>query len=292
MQERGRLGDPMSPLRLASAVAILVALLGLVTWAIGRAGDWTPSLLLATIPVLAIAFSVGTALLASQQRLVDAVDEARAELAALHGELEMQQHDIENADHDIKRTSAALGAAVHALEREGTSPEIAMAISGQLDTLRQLLRPPRSTRLESVPLSDLVAPIENFAALHGLEVRADLSEDVHAELDVSKAIQILQNLIDNARKYAGGSPIEVWDESEGPIVRIIVEDRGPGIGGDPEAMFQPGARTSSSAQGFGMGLAVSRRLAEAMQGALWYERRAGRGARFVLKVRRSGGSEP
>ena len=285
LEAKGRLGEPPPPLRLATAVAVLVALLGILTWGIGRSGAWTPSLILAAIAVVAIAFAVGGAVLAWQQRVVGALDDARAELAAMHVELETLQRDLETAGHDVKRTAAALGAAVHALERDGMSPEILGAISGQIEALRQLLRP-HMVDLQPVPLSALAPPLESFAALHGVHLQVELPGDVVAELDPAKTSQILQNLIDNARKYAPGSPIGIRTELEGPVAKILVEDDGPGIGGDPEGLFLPGVRDPSAAQGFGMGLATSRRLAEAMGGALWYEGAGDRGARFVLKVQR------
>lgn len=283
LDAQGWIGDPPRPMALAVAIAALVALLGLTTFAIGRSGSGTPFLLGAAIGVFGIAVAVGGALVASQYQTMGQLDEARAELIAIHAELEAMRRDVAASYHDAKAITAAMGAAVHALQKDGDNGEIATALTTQLDTLRRLMAP-RSSDLEVLHLRSLVAPIEAFAALHQLEVTCDLPAEARVLAHPAKATQILQNLIDNARKYAPGSPITVRHTSAGPSHRIIVEDDGPGLEGDEESAFLPGVRVESAAQGFGMGLAVARSLAEGMHGALWYERRPGGGSRFVLKL--------
>ena len=66
----------------------------------------------------------------------------------------------------------------------------------------------------------------------GLEVRADGGFVVLADEDAVKAILI--NLLDNAAKYAPGSPVEVVVERGGCGVRVAVMDRGPGL--SPEGL--------------------------------------------------------
>jgi signal transduction histidine kinase len=104
-------------------------------------------------------------------------------------------------------------------------------------------------------------------------------------VDPAGIIQILRNLIDNARKYAPGSPVRFSCEPAGPFTRILIDDDGPGIAAESaETLFQSGVRGGSTEQGSGRGLAVARRLAEDMQGSLWFESRPEGGARFVLKL--------
>ncbi len=108
--------------------------------------------------------------------------------------------------------------------------------------------------------------------------------------DVSYLRQLLSNLLSNARKYGGGQPIDVIAEPEGAAVCIRVADRGPGIQpGDEERIFELFYRsplTSGGRAGAGVGLFVCRRLAEAMEGRVWAEPRAGGGTVFVVELPR------
>ncbi len=75
--------------------------------------------------------------------------------------------------------------------------------------------------------------------------------------------EILDVLIDNARKYAYGS-VTVSVEQRGLFVAFVVSDEGPGIS-DPSDVF---VRRAARATGTGIGLALARRLAEADGGQL------------------------
>lgn len=111
--------------------------------------------------------------------------------------------------------------------------------------------------------------------------------------DAEALAQCLQNLITNALKYAGG---ERWvgirasaqeQGRAGKEVRVSVSDRGIGI--DPVDLphiFEPFYRSASvrSAQihGTGLGLPLSRSIAQAMKGRLEVESSPGRGSTFTL----------
>jgi signal transduction histidine kinase/CheY-like chemotaxis protein len=107
--------------------------------------------------------------------------------------------------------------------------------------------------------------------------------------DRQRLKQILLNLLSNAVKYdrPGGS-VRVDVISSGQTHRIRVSDTGPGI--DPallERLFTPFDRLGAEAsgvEGSGVGLALSRRLAEAMGGALGVESQPGRGSTFWVEL--------
>jgi len=105
--------------------------------------------------------------------------------------------------------------------------------------------------------------------------------EVHVE-------QIMKNLLSNADKYAApGTPVRIIARVETDEVIVSVEDAGAGVDADElQAVFDPffrSTRTSHRA-GLGIGLAVCRRLAEAMGGRVWAERGAGGGARFSFSL--------
>ncbi|KAA0569432.1 ATP-binding protein [Azospirillum sp. Sh1] len=77
--------------------------------------------------------------------------------------------------------------------------------------------------------------------------------------------RIVTNLLDNARKYAAGSPIDIATWVEGNRLMVSVRDHGPGIPpAAAERAFTPWQQESGS--GFGLGLATIRRLARANGG--------------------------
>ena len=108
-------------------------------------------------------------------------------------------------------------------------------------------------------------------------------------VDATAVVQILNNLLDNAVKYAGGRGLEVVCHDDGRAVAISVLDRGPGIPAEARtAIFDWGYRAPPSeagdVSGSGFGLALSRRLARLMDGDLTARNRPDGGAEFRLTL--------
>jgi signal transduction histidine kinase len=101
--------------------------------------------------------------------------------------------------------------------------------------------------------------------------------------------QLLRNLLSNADKYSPEQePIEVRVSAQEGRAVVTVLDRGPGVAeGEDERIFERffrGASTQGIASGAGMGLAVCKRLVEAMSGTIWAENREGGGLRVSFTV--------
>ena len=110
-------------------------------------------------------------------------------------------------------------------------------------------------------------------------------------VDPRRMTEVLVNLIDNAAKYSPpGSTIAVSARMDGQVLRISVEDHGPGVAPeDVERIFDKFYRGAQSGhqqakEGTGMGLAIARGLVEAHEGSIWVESTAGKGATFVFTV--------
>jgi len=89
----------------------------------------------------------------------------------------------------------------------------------------------------------------------------------------------------------GRGTVWIRTRSDGDLVRLEVEDSGPGI--MPEHLskvFEAGFTTKRAGVGTGLGLAISQRIVEEHAGRLTIESEPGRGARFAveLPVRRRG----
>lgn len=96
------------------------------------------------------------------------------------------------------------------------------------------------------------------------------------------------NLLENAVKYGGGSPIRISAVASGSRALVSVSDEGPGIPEDErEQLFDRFYRGSQSgrAPGLGVGLAIVREHLERMEGSVWYEPNEPRGSRFVISLR-------
>jgi two-component system, OmpR family, phosphate regulon sensor histidine kinase PhoR len=114
---------------------------------------------------------------------------------------------------------------------------------------------------------------------------------VNAAGDADRIQQVLVNLLDNAVKYGGGSPVTVRVDPADGVVRLSVRDEGPGLSPAEQArvfekFYRAGPQLTRSG-GTGLGLYISRELARRMGGRLDVRSEAGAGATFVLELPRS-----
>ena len=102
-----------------------------------------------------------------------------------------------------------------------------------------------------------------------------------------RVLQILLNLLGNAIRYSpDGSEIWLRVETDGEPSRVIVADQGEGLTEKEQVqLFPKFERLGRSGDGgSGLGLDISRRLANAMHGSLTVESAKGQGARFTLDL--------
>ena len=115
-----------------------------------------------------------------------------------------------------------------------------------------------------------------------------LPDGVRVYADRRRVQQIVRNLMENARKY-GGDQIMIEGFVMGDQYLVIISDNGPGVP-DPEMekVFENFEQVSKGdareSTGIGLGLPIARRLARAMGGDVWYERRFPTGARFCYSL--------
>jgi two-component system phosphate regulon sensor histidine kinase PhoR len=179
---------------------------------------------------------------------------------------------------------------------------------------------------ESERLSGLIENVLDFAALErGKRVyemnQADLGELVNRAIDTLRyrferdgaAVQLQRqgdppqarvdeqaiilaviNMLDNAVKYGGGTPVEVAIDTRTDEIRIGVRDHGPGIPhNDLKRVFERFYRSQSrgKARGSGIGLSLVKHIAEAHGGRAWAENAADGGAIVAISLPRKDPSQ-
>lgn len=114
---------------------------------------------------------------------------------------------------------------------------------------------------------------------------------IRAVGDPARVRQIVRNLLTNAERY-GGSAVTISIKMAIDRVLVAVADDGPGLPRqDWERIFEPyhrGQHTPGRPGSVGIGLAISRQLAELMGGTLVYRRKGGRSV-FLLGLRPANG---
>jgi signal transduction histidine kinase len=151
------------------------------------------------------------------------------------------------------------------------------------------------TRRSVQPIAPLVrGAIDTFAERYPdlPEVERRLDDDARAPVDADALVMAIDNLLENARKYAAdGAPYEVDLEATNRMLRIAVRDRGPGIARrDQQRIFQPFERVddrlSRATEGSGIGLSLVRHVARSHGGDARVESTPGQGATFIVTIAR------
>lgn len=146
-----------------------------------------------------------------------------------------------------------------------------------LDYARGELQPPQ---LRPMDLAPMLEDCVQAARLRGTEVDAELPVALHWQADALLLRRALENLIDNARRYAGA--VELRAAERNGLLQLDILDRGPGIPAeDRERLLQPFQRSESSRSratgGTGLGLAVAANAARSHGGQLQLLEREGGG---------------
>jgi K+-sensing histidine kinase KdpD len=146
-------------------------------------------------------------------------------------------------------------------------------------------------RLVSVPLVELVESVIRRVALTHPNLRCpvEAGPDIERVLaDPDKVEQIVTNLVENGAKYATPDRMRcrIERDDEARTVRVCVDDEGPGIPEDElELVFTKFYRRAvAQPSGTGLGLWISRALADAHDGSLTAQANARGGTTFCLTL--------
>lgn len=137
-------------------------------------------------------------------------------------------------------------------------------------------------------IEDLFVTVRPLADEYGSSLTLEMeTEPFNIVSDPRRVRQILLNLLSNAIKFGEGKPIQVvCKRNEDKSVQLEVVDQGVGIAKDDIArIFEEFVQVSESKQpGTGLGLPISRRLAQLLDGSLTVHSMPGQGSAFRLTL--------
>ena len=215
-------------------------------------------------------------------------DRMAEQLQALLGAQRRLLHDV---SHELRSPLARLQMAVGLLQRGAPADDAAVLacrriereverldeLVGEVLTLARLESGAPVGRTEPVDVIGLLASVAEDARFEARASGRDVCFSGHPPALLLQArgellLRAFENVVRNAVKFtAPGTAVEVQARAEGRWLQVRVADRGPGL--PPEALqriFEPFVRVEAGAHtaGFGLGLAIARRAAQAHGGRL------------------------
>lgn len=273
----------------------------------------TPISLVGTIQDITEIKKIENDLLTYQEQLEDLVSERTAELLAAKEEadeanqakslfLSSMSHELRTPLNSILGFSELLFTDSNnpvTIEQKGQLKKILKSGKHLLSLIDDVLN---LSKIESGAVEISLEPIDAYLALlDTLElvqeianaqnvkiVSEELDEHIFIQVDNTRFRQVLMNLLSNAIKYnrPEGTVAISCKKIEGQL-RIVVSDTGIGIPKEKaKLLFEPFSRLgaeTSSIEGTGIGLTITKRLVEMMNGHIGYESEVGKGSEFWVE---------
>lgn len=213
--------------------------------------------------------------------------------------------------HDLKNPLSGMAGHIQLLldepdlrrdEREESLRTLQNGVTGMTELVKRLLnanaveRGEIAMNPEPVNVADLCCLVARNYALRLVKKNQQLAVEVYCNRPVAwtdRALthQVVDNLYSNALKFSpAGKPIRVRvkDDSTSGGLRVEVQDEGPGISAEEmPKLFQKftrlSAKPTAGENSTGLGLSIVRILVERMNGRIWCESEAGKGATFLVQ---------
>ena len=135
--------------------------------------------------------------------------------------------------------------------------------------------------------AEVVDLVRTWPGASTVRLEGELDVPVPALGDATRTRQVLVNLLENAERHArdASEPVHIRVGRTGRDVHAVVTDHGPGIPPDAQdRIFDRFVRLGHDSTGTGLGLYISRRLAEAQGGSLEVDSAPGQGATFTFAL--------
>ena len=228
----------------------------------------------------------------------DRTDELRRDQA--------EREFVSNAAHELRNPIAGMSGAIEVL-RSGAKddPEardhFLDRLATDVDRVSRLTRALLTlARMEAIgegeadvvsvdiAISEAIAALDPY--VDGVDLETEIAPDLAANADPVLLRQVLIGLLTNAFKHTPPPGTVTLRAHPGPENRIVieVEDTGTGIRADEkDRVFDRFYRGSGSLEreGFGLGLAIAKRMVDVMGGEISVSSEEGRGSIFTIKLR-------
>ena len=184
------------------------------------------------------------------------------------------------------------------LGRVKTSATHLLSLIEQILSLSRIEAGHEEVRVEHVDarsvVTDATTLVEPLITAKGLVLEVELpQEPSELSTDVTKVRQILLNLLTNAGKFTERGSVRCQLRADAELVVVEVSDTGRGIASGEidhvfDSFWQGGSVDRERPEGVGLGLSVSRRLAQLLGGEITVASVPGRGSTFSLRLPRVG----
>jgi signal transduction histidine kinase len=223
---------------------------------------------------------------------------------------QLQKEFVATVSHDLRSPLGFIKGYTTTLLRDDTDwdttskKEFLTIIDEEADRLSRLIDNLfDSSRLQSgtLPMTFQKVKINTFLSDYAQRIAlgdlaVELKLDLHHSeemiwIDPTRMIQVLDNLIANAVKYAPGSLVTLSLRWENELVHICLQDKGPGIPKDQlKSIFKRFYRLPEHrdhVKGSGLGLFICKQIIQAHQGDIYAESILGQGTGFHIQLPRS-----
>lgn len=243
-------------------------------------------------------------LMQDRERMVARVERANSDLAAAN---DLKDEFVGLVSHELRSPITTIQGNAQVLARHGDTLDAetrrasltdiadeSARLAGIVDDLLTLARLDRGVSLPIEPVT--VQPLVHrvIDAHRRQHPQRKISLEAPEQRLVAMAVpvyveQTLGNLLTNAEKYSPVvEPIDVRVVRAGDMANVLVTDHGAGIPADErETVFVPFYRSASTARstsGFGVGLAVCKRMVESQGGSIWVDSPPDASARFGFSL--------
>jgi len=229
-------------------------------------------------------------------------------LARLEASLTRQRAFVSDAGHELRTPFAVLQGELELASRPGRTPEeVSLALGRASEEAGRLTRFANDLLLlargdedqlevHRVPtpigalLSESVHGHAGRASEAGVRCRVEAAGGLTASVDPDRIRQAVDNLLDNALRFApSGSEIVLAARVDGPSLRIDVADQGPGFPPEYlphafERFSRPDSGRTRNSGGTGLGLAIVHAIVRAHGGHVAVGNRVDGGARVVIQL--------
>lgn len=221
----------------------------------------------------------------------------------------MRADFVAHASHELRTPLASLLGFIETLQGAAKKDEVSRErflalMQNQAERMKRLIdellslsriemnahqRPTGTTDLKQIAfhVRDTLAGLAKDA---DVEIRIDNREPLMVQGDWDELVQVVQNLIENAIKYAAsGKVIEVSGKRLGEDCELTVRDFGPGIAEDhlprlTERFYRINVQESRQRGGTGLGLAIVKHILNRHRAKMRIQSELGAGSSFTVRI--------